>query len=412
MKQTAKGCIWYISKYVCPDGYDGTGTRGFLLMHHMANMGYKSVILTSNSNHLIKNIPNFHGTAYIENIDKVDIHWIKTIQYLKTNSFYRILSWIDFEFKLFFYNKKKIQKPDIIIVSSLSLLTIINGIFFKIFYRSKLVFEIRDIWPLTIIEEGKFSRFNPFVLILNIIERFGYFFSDRIIGTMPNLGQHLGNLGINKKAYCIPMGIDEKNFKNMKKLPQSYIKRYIPTDRFIVMHAGSVGITNALDTLLECANKLIDHKKIHFVIVGEGDLISKYTKDYNHLENLTFAPRVEKKMVQDLLSYSNILYFSAYKSKVWRYGQSLNKIIDYMYAGKPIIGSYSGYPSMINEAECGKFIEPECVNTLKREILEISDKKDDELNIMGQNGKSWLLMNRKYNKLAEEYIDIILKNND
>ena len=78
----------------------------------------------------------------------------------------------------------------------------------------------------------------------------------------------------------------------MKKLPQSYINRYIPKDKFIVMHAGSVGITNALDTLFECAKKLADHKKIHFVIVGEGDLISKYINEQNHLKNLTFAPRV------------------------------------------------------------------------------------------------------------------------
>ena len=35
MKQTAKGCIWYISKYVCPDGYDGTGTRAFYLMQNI-----------------------------------------------------------------------------------------------------------------------------------------------------------------------------------------------------------------------------------------------------------------------------------------------------------------------------------------------------------------------------------------
>ena len=41
------------------------------------------------------------------------------------------------------------------------------------------------------------------------------------------------------------------------------------------------------------------------------------------------------------------------KSKVWDYGQSMNKIVDYMMAGKPVVASYSGYPSMLNEAGSG-----------------------------------------------------------
>ncbi len=35
----------------------------------------------------------------------------------------------------------------------------------------------------------------------------------------------------------------------------------------------------------------------------------------------------------------------------------MNKVVEYMLAGKPIIASYTGYPSMINEAECGYFVK-------------------------------------------------------
>ena len=51
-----------------------------------------------------------------------------------------------------------------------------------------------------------------------------------------------------------------------------------------------------------------------------------------------------------------------------KYGQSLNKVIDYMSAGKVIIGSYSGFPSMINEAECGEFIPENSIGDLVETI--------------------------------------------
>ena len=58
-----------------------------------------------------------------------------------------------------------------------------------------------------------------------------------------------------------------------------------------------------------------------------------------------------------MLNEADVVYFSTFPSAVWNYGQSLNKIVDYMLAGKPIIGSYSGFYSMINEAKCGYLVE-------------------------------------------------------
>ncbi len=408
MTDTSNKCIWYLSKYVCPKGYDGTGTRAFFLMKHFAKLGHTSIILTSDSNHLIKNIPIMAKYSYVENIENVSVHWLKTIKYKKTNSIRRILSWIDFEIRLLFYKKNKIQRPDVIIVSSLSLLTILNGIILKIRYKSKLIFEIRDIWPLTIVAEGKYSKINPLVIALGLIEKLGYIYSDNIVGTMPNLSEHIRNIGVKKVAHCIPMGADIETLSLTSQLPIEYINKYIPKDKFIVMHAGSVGITNALDTLLNSAKKIENSiQDIHFLIIGEGDLISKYKLQYSSLSNLTFAPRVQKDMVQEILGYADLLYFSAFKSIVWKYGQSLNKIIDYMYSGKPIVGSYSGYPSMINEAKCGNFIKPEDDEILINEIVKFYKKDLNELNKIGQRGKQWLLSHRTYDVLAENYLKII-----
>jgi hypothetical protein len=63
--------------------------------------------------------------------------------------------------------------------------------------------------------------------------------------------------------------------------------------------------------------------------------------------------------VKNILAKCNILYFAALNSKAWQYGWSPNKLIDYMISGKSILASYSGYPSMINEANSGIFVPAE-----------------------------------------------------
>lgn len=400
-------CVWYISKYVATPSSSNFGGRGYFLMKEIARLGYTSIIITSDSNHL-NEVPLLKKRYQYQKYGNFQIIWIKTIKYRGAKSFRRILSWLDFEIKLFLMRKKNLPKPDAIIISSLSLLTILNGLILRSLYHCRLIFEIRDIWPLTLIEEGGFKKNNPFIKFLSWIEKIGYKYTDIIVGTMPNLKEHVKNvLGYEKKVSCIPMGVDLSSIDNQLQISEKYINKYIPKNKFIVAYAGTVGITNALDTFFECAKIMQDKTDIHFLLVGKGDLLSSYQKNYSNLKNLTFAPKVPKQMVQSILTKCDLLYLSANNSKIWDYGQSLNKVIDYMVVGKPIIASYNGYPSMINEACCGTFIAAKNINALKDEIIRYYKMPKEELNQIGQRGREWILNNRNYSKLAQEYISII-----
>jgi glycosyltransferase involved in cell wall biosynthesis len=330
------------------------------------------------------------------------------LKYSVAKSVLRIFSWIHFEWNLFWLKKSAFNKPDVIIVSSLSLLSILNGLILKKKYSCRLVFEIRDIWPLTIVEEGGFSQKNPFVLCLGLIERLGYKYSDVIVGTMPNLGEHVKKiLGYERNVKCIPMGLDVSKLDDKLNLPSDYVEKYFDSSKFNVVHAGTVGITNALETFFQAALMMKDFHDVKFIIVGDGTLKNYYMDKYNHLPNLILAPKVSKNMVQSVIENSDLTYFSVYKSKVWDYGQSLNKVIDYMMAGKPIVASYSGYPSMINEADCGSYVPAEDPASLAKEIKRYFNMTAEQRNSIGLKGRAWLLENRSYKKLASEYISIL-----
>ena len=402
-----KKCIWYISKYVVPPSKGSVGGRGYLLMKEFAQLGYHSVVITSDSNQLAQ-VPTLDGPYLRQEADGIELWWVRTLKYQVAKSVRRMLSWLHFEWRLCLIPRGQLPKPNVIVVSSLSPLTVVNGFRLRRLYRCRLVLEIRDIWPLTLTEEGGFSLRNPLVIGLAWVERLGYRHADAIVGTMPNLGEHVANvLGQEKPVACIPMGIDSTMVSDVIEVPEEYGAKYFPKGKFVVAYAGTVGITNALDTLLDCAESLSDNPAIHFLVVGDGDLREHYQTKYGHLSNLTFAPKVPKRMVQSVLAKCDLLYFAVHVSAVWRFGQSLNKVIDYMLAGKPIVASYTGYSSMINEAGCGTYVPAGDLSKLRVEIARYRELSNSERNAVGAKGRNWILEHRNFQALARDYLAIL-----
>ncbi len=404
--------IWCISKYASPPSYSKVPARLFTLTKEFNNLGHNAILLTSDSNHLA-NFPDTKEVYNWENMDRVFVCWIKTKKYIKTASIARILSWFDFERKLFSLPKAKLAKPDVVIVSSLSILSILYGYYLKKKYKSFLVLEVRDIWPLTMTEEGGFSKIHPLVLFLSWIEKFGYKNSDLVVGTMPRLDLHVKNiLGYDKPFFCSPLGFNPDNYEdNLKSFINPFNEKF-PKDKIVIGYAGSMGITNALEPFIESIQLLKDNTNIHFMLVGSGALKDKFELELEKFKNVTFLPRMEQNQVKYFLDKCDILYLSTQDSLVWKYGQSMNKIVEYMLAAKPIIASYTGYPSMVNEANCGKFIKTIDPIDIKNAIEDIVDLSIEDRIALGKNGKKWIYQNRQYSLLAKDYIKKIesLKN--
>jgi glycosyltransferase involved in cell wall biosynthesis len=397
-------CIWYVSKYVALPSSGRGGTRAFLLMREMVRLGHDCLILTSDSNHLA-NVPALRRSSMTETVDGVRVCWIKTRKYVGAKSVGRILSWLDFELRLWRLPKHTLPQPDAVIVSSLSLLTILNGLWLRWRYGCRLIFEVRDIWPLTLIEEGGFSRWNPFVVGLGLIERLGYRKADAVVGTMPNLRAHVDKqVRCSAPVYTVPFGVTPDDVSHQRPVPSDWVTRHIPRGKFIVCHAGTIGITNALDTLFDCARSMRGDPRVHFLIVGDGDLREQYELAVADFGNVTFTGPVPKNMVQSVLAKADLVYFATHPSKVWDYGLSLNKVIDYMLAAKPVIGSYSGFRTMIEEAESGTMVPARDVVALRKEIERYVEMPLSQRVAIGARGRSWLIENRSYAKLAEDYV--------
>jgi len=400
--------IWLISKYAAPPQYAKFPSRLFLLAREFVKLGNKALLITSDSNHF-SDFPDTKHVYNQEEKDDVKIKWVKTKKYLKTASMARVLSWFDFERKLFSMNLKNMDRPDVVIVSSLSIFSIVFGYYLKRKFKAFLVFEIRDIWPLTMTEEGGFSKWHPLVLFIGFIEKFGYKKADLIVGTMPRLDLHVKNiLGYDKPFFCSPIGFAPEDY--VRETTTNNVNPFsslAPENKVIVGYAGSMGISNALDPFIE-AIKLADvHTNIHFLLVGSGDLKERLKERLKECKNVIFLDRIEQNHVKDFLDICDILYLSTHHSKVWDYGQSMNKVVEYMLAAKPIIATYAGYPSMINEAGCGEFVNSDKPEVLKNVFIDYANMPKEQRMLIGRKGREWVYNERKYSQLAKEYLEAI-----
>ena len=408
--EKGKKILWYISQYAIPVKY-GFGTRHFYLSKEFVKKGMDVYVIASAYNKFFESAKTFPRDAEIynfEEIDNVKACWIKGFRYKKNEGIGRIFSWLVFTWRLLFLPLEKFQRPDIIILSSLSLPPILVAYYFKLRFKCKLIFEIRDIWPQTLIDIGNYSKNNLFVLLLGAIEKFGYRKADHITATMPAADLHIKRR-INKpfKFTCIPQGIDLDLFQNNAQLEEQFIEQYIPKGKFVIGYAGTIGKSNALDTIIEAILELeAENPHIHLVFLGEGPSKSELIQRAGSSESISFAPKVKKEMVGSFLQHCDVLYDSVKSVPLYQFGLSRNKWMDYMYSGKAMLISYSGYVSLINEAECGIIVPSEDKNVLKSAVLSLYKMDKAELEKMGARGREYIIKNRTFDKLADLYIQL------
>ena len=406
MKSKKKN-IWLINQYLCTPELNGDGHRHSYLAEEWIKEGHDVTLITSSFSHVPYRHNRFNGLFKIVD-GSIKTLLIKGNKYSETQGFWRIFSWLIFCFLLFFIPTNNLSKPDIIIVSSNSLLPILNVNFYfkKRFKGVKFILEIRDIWPLSLIELGGYSKKNIFIRFLTWVEKLGYKKADHIVSLLINTDQHIRD-SINTQPFkytWISNGYDLNNIDDYEEIPTRIVNQ-LPKNGFIIGYSGSLGIANAMEYIIKTVKDL-KAQKIYLCIVGNGNELQRLKKLSKDAENIIFLGRIPKSQVQSFLSYCDLLYFGSIKSKLYKFGISANKTFDYMYAARPILLTASIKNNVIEIAECGYVVEPENTEVLKSAIIKITQISKEKRLEIGKKGKEYLINHFTYQKLSEKYIRI------
>ncbi len=381
--------ILFINHYSITPSKGGS-TRHFEIGKRLIKLGHNASLIGGAYHHHLRKNEIIYSQKEKENIGGMEIIWLKLPYYKNPHSIQRFLNWFIFAFKLLFIQKRDIRKPEIIFYSSTSLLGIVSAYFLSKRFKARLVLEIRDIWPLTVIHLRGLSKLNPLVIFLRLIEIFGYFVSEIIFTTMPLGRKHIIDSGFkNKKVFHLPNGIENKR----SKMIDSDVSRKlheIQKGKFVVGYAGSIGSANWVESLILAAKLLKNEKEIFFSIIGDGpkkkELVN-LSKEFN-LNNIFFGDRVPREYVPKILSSFSVCFHGSGKNPLYDFGVSPNKMAEYMLHGKPIIDSYSGARGAVEKFNCGITVPAGDHKEIAKAIIKMKNLDQRSFEKLSENAKS------------------------
>lgn len=387
----------------------GMEFRPYYFAREWIKMGHRVTIVSGDYSHLRVKNPEVKKDFQKEVIDGIQYCWVKTGRY-EGNGVKRAGTMFRFVYKLW-VNAERIAnsiKPDVVITSSTYPLDTFVGQRIAKLTGARLIHEVHDMWPATLIELGGMKKYNPFVILMQLGENSAYRKSDYIVSILPCAKEYMVKHGMKAEKFVnIQNGIVLNEWEKQEKIPEKHQKilnRLKEDGNFIVGYFGGHALSNALDLLLDTA-KGISIPGIKFVLVGNGvekpQLIRRVQDE--RIENIIFLDPVGKASIGDLIRHFDCSYIGGLKSPLYRFGISPNKMYDAMMAGRPVICAIDAPKCPVEIFECGTVIRSGKASEIQKVIEQLYSVSKDERNEMGRRGKEAVLKYYNYTTLAEQF---------
>ncbi len=315
-----------------------------------------------------------------ENVKRIKIKSRKYSQSLLN----RFIYFIEIKLRMLFFILKDKGSYDAIFVTSPPIFIGLVGLYAQLHYKSKLILDIRDLWPESLKGVGVFN-YAPVIYLFRKIERIMYKKANAIIVNSPRFVDYITKQGQipDEKLTYIPNGArqSEVALNVMKKQNKK------------VVYAGNLGLAQDVYLLMELAKKLNDHN-MSIDIVGYGmkrENLARFVKDEN-LSNVHFISPKTRKDCLNLISEYQVGLVTLTNENIFNTVLP-GKIIDYMTCGIPIVGAVSGYAKeLINKENVGFVSESRNPNEMVKHIFRIINSRQLQ-NLFYENAKKYVHLN-------------------
>lgn len=394
--------IWWVNYTALPPTEAG-GTRHYSLARELEKRGHDVTIIASSFHYVDRSPIRLVGEEEyrLETVEGVRFMWLKAPGY-QEGRLARVWSWLVFGWKLWCgVGESELSRPDVIIGSSPYPLAALAAERLARRHNVPFVFEVRDLWPRTLIDLGDHSRFHPFIILLGLIERYLYRNSKQIINLLPGADRYMTNKGADpKQIVWIPNGVD------LTMVPDPEPPR--DDGPFTTVYAGAHGLANGLDVLVDAAQLLEKDgwgpRRLRIRLVGSGPEKNRlrFRAVTEGIGILTFDPPVPKWEVYDILAQADAFFIHLRDSPVFRWGISPNKLFDYMVSARPVVFAVGTPSNPVSEADCGVTVPPEDPHALAEAIKQIAGMSSEARWKMGLKGRRYVERHHSLSRLVEK----------
>ncbi|MDA3832002.1 MAG: glycosyltransferase family 4 protein [Spirochaetales bacterium] len=392
--------------------------RSYYLAKSLMAHDHVVTVVCASNHHLRTHPAEPQDCTTLRNYGDVRYYQLPTRSYVG-NGKNRLFNMLDFGKNFRAMGEKvasgSLEPPDVLIASSPHLFVFPAARRLAKGLGAKLIFEVRDIWPLSLVHLAGISAWHPLVLWLGFIERQAYRKADAVVSPLPKAHLHMVKKGMAvEKFYCVPNGINLEDFKiNETTLPEEHQALFDgirAENKKIVLYAGSQGPPNALEQILDLA-KISGNETApyHFVLLGDGaskhSLVERVARE--KISFVSFLPRVSQEQALKAISSADICFLGWQEKDIYQYGVSPNKLGDYLMSGKPVVHAIAGANDLVAESGAGISVKPYNAEQLDVALRKLCSLSVGEREGLGELGRKYVVENLDWKVLGGKYSEVI-----
>ena len=389
--------IWYLSAHDQPRG---KSSRTYDFSLELVKLGHSVTFMTNSYCHWTHEELLAPDELWrIEESDGIRVVWLRTYHY-RGNGFGRGLNMLSNARRALQVDRTIEDSPDVVVGPSVPLGTGWAAAQIARRRGAAFVFEVRDVWPMALVDDGGLSRRNPAYYAFRALEKQLYRRAHRISATMPFLFKHVEDSGGDpRKVMWIPNGVVLRRFSG-----------HVPfggrqEEKIVVMYVGGFGVAHDVISIVRAAGIL--HREcpdaFRFVIVGNGPKRESCIAEARALglTNVEFRDPIPKAEVPRVLSEASVLVAAVTDSRAYRFGLNLNKIFDYWAAGRPVVFSGNAPNDPIRDSRAGFSVPAETPEQMADAFRKILSMSPDERSEMGRRGREYVEQNFDMGRLGK-----------
>ena len=325
-----------------------------------------------------------------ELMDDVPVHRVALFPSHDASGVKRILNYLSFGLTAAAFGPFLIKKPDVIYVYNLVTLGLASSIL-RTLYRCPVVYDTQDLWPDSVMHSEMMKQ-SILQSVLNTWCRFVYRKASHLTTLSPGFKAELTKRGVPEENVSVVYNWCDEKHLSMAAKDDAIISEIRGKESFVVLFAGTMGIMQGLDAVLDSAQMLMKiEPKVKFVFVGGG--IEKKNLEQSvvqrNLTNVTFIERQPPEKMNTILKAADVLLVHLKDTALFRITIP-SKIQAYLFSGKPILMGVQGDSAdIIRDCGAGQVVEPENPESITRGILELFRMSDAERSVMGKNGRTY-----------------------
>jgi colanic acid biosynthesis glycosyl transferase WcaI len=401
--------ILFLSDNFPPEG-NAPATRLYEHAIRWVRAGHEVTVITCAPNFPEGKLFPGHRNAWrqVETMDGIRVVRVKT--YITANEGFlkRTLDYVSYMLMATLMSLFE-RRPDVVVATSPQFFCALAGWMVSVLKWRPFVFELRDLWPASIMAVGAMRR-SLVIRLLERLEMFLYHRAAAVISVTESFREDLVGRGVRRdKIHVVINGVDLDRYEPRVR-DGGLAREFALEDKFVAGYMGTHGMAHALPKVLEAAELLLHREDIAFFFAGSGAERSRVEQIVaeRNLLNVRLIPRQPKERMPALWSLCDISIVPLRDTPVFS-TVIPSKIFEAMGMGVPILMSLpeGEATGIVRRTRSGVCVSPERPDAMASEIARLADAAEEVAQLRRQAREAAAQFSR--DALSADLIDVLTK---